>query len=65
MNASSVVRMEAASELGYVEFDLQTRRRLAPVRARERSFLLDAHEDFVQVDHSTDIKLEMISFPSR
>ena len=36
-------------ELGHVEVGLQTRRRPAPVRARERSVSLDAHEDFVQV----------------
>ena len=41
--------MEAASELGHVEVELQTRRRPAPVRARERSVSLDEHEDFVQV----------------
>ena len=40
--------MEAASELGHVEVDLQTRQRPAPVRARERRVSLDAHEDFVQ-----------------
>ena len=32
-----------------MEVGLQTRRRPAPVRARERSVSLDAHEDFVQV----------------